>query len=300
MGSSLARRASLRTRGRFPMTRLAALVLALAAAGPACGPVGTPPVEGIVSEALSHVERAPATSNAPRADAVPAATYREILRGDRLTLGAELEPGARELRLVAHEHQAGGRDVRTRAWTLTSELAIDAVSATAAWDLLVAGVDPLGEDVLERWRIEAWSSRSDMAPLVHREVIARGLHLGGARLIVCPPPGACALVLAKDGSALVEVPLQSNSAPTRRFDAETLPALRNACSAFLGEHLDAGRVITFDAPASAARGGIDRAVFVDHDRDGWIDESSSYPSESWAASPFQGAVWLSTQRVEAR
>lgn len=273
------------------MTRLAFLALACAA----CGPVGTPSVEGIVGEALARVERAPASVGAA---AGPVPTYREILRGAELTLGAELDPGARSFRLVVHERGADGRDARTRAWTLPADFAIDAVAATAAWELCVAGIDATGEDVLERWRVEAWSSGSDAAPLVHRELVARGFRLGGTRLIVCPPPNESALLLAKDGSALVEIPLAAGAAPTRRFDVGELPALRNACSAFVGEHLDAGRVITLDAPAAGS--GIDRAVLVDRDRDGWIDEAWPCTSAEWAASRFQGAVWLSTQRVEAR
>lgn len=289
------------------MSRLALALVLLAA----CGPISNTPVQDIVSEALQRVERDPAS----RAEAArTAAPYREILRSDRLTLGVELDPGASSFRLLAHERNGEGRELRTRAWTFDAGHAVDAVGATSGWELLVAGSDASGQDVLERWRVQAWTAGSsssksadDAPPVTTRDVLARGFNLGGTRMIVPLTPAKSALLLARNGEALIEIPLEVGAAPTRRFEALDFPALRNACSAFLGEHLDQGRVITFDAPADRSAldtpnsaGGIDRAIFVDRDKDGLIDDAIACTSEEWSKGPFQGSVWLSTARVEAR
>jgi hypothetical protein len=206
------------------------------------------------------------------------------------SLGVELEPGSSQLVLVLHERAPDAGYAALRS-TLTAGFALDAVAARRADELFVAGLTADGRTRIERWTL------APNGAVVLRALLLDDPELGGLRLLVCDPERRFLLALSRSGEALAQVPIDDRSAPAARFGARQLPALRGARAVFIGEHLLDGRVFAFEAPGES---GLERALLVDHDGDGWFDRIEQLGPRAWIEAGYAGAAWLDEELITAQ
>lgn len=289
--------------------KLATSVLALASA---CAPDASVP---------ELVERAVVAAQPQPAVDARRAGYRELVHGRAMAQGVELAAGESSLELVTLERAETSDDYERSEIALDAGFAIRSVASRQAWELLVAGVASNGETVIERWRIQPphgartlqggaarveglasgafipVAARARTTPRVARTTLLRTRELGGTRLLLADPDGRFVLALAADGEVLVQVATDGESTTLARFAADGLPALRTACTAFAGEHFRDGRVFAFEAPSE---NGIERALLVDRDADGWFEDVRACDAECWSESGLASTSWLWSTSTSAR